>query len=433
LPAENSTTILHDDPPFQHLEITGASDAPRIHLLELREPAGEGEIYSGDDRDAGRFLQLAEAALTFGRAFGWRPDVLHCHDWHAALVPVLRSARRAQPDTNAAPCVLTLHNIGYQGLFARIVVEQYGAGDIAGMAAQPGDPGVVNFLRAGIRYADRITTVSPTYAREIQTAAYGMGLDDVLRARRDDLLGILNGVDYGTWGPASDPYLPRPYDAGDLAPKHALKGALCDELALAQEPGAPLVGAVSRLVAQKGIDLVVEALPELLAKTRASFALLGSGDPELSTRLRSLAERHPRRISFTQGYDERLAHQILAGADLVVVPSRYEPCGLTQLYALRYGTVPVVRATGGLADTIHHFDPTTGRGNGSVFDDADTGGLLWGVLTALAWFDDAAAWSRLVANGMAADFSWDDRVGEYEAVYRRLLDGRHPQPAGPAR
>jgi starch synthase len=240
-------------------------------------------------------------------------------------------------------------------------------------------------------------------------------------ARGSDLVGILNGVDYGVWSPDHDPFLPYRYDAANLAPKRRLKELLIERLKLAPNPDAPIVGVVSRLVEQKGVDLLASVLPALLQGTAASFAMLGNGDAPIAAVLRSLADAHRTRVSFIEGYDEKLAHEIFAGADLTVVPSRYEPCGLTQMYALRYGTIPVVRATGGLADTIQHFDVATGVGNGSVFLDADPQGVLWGVGTALSWYSDAAAWSKVVQNAMAADFSWPRQVPHYEELYRSLL------------
>jgi starch synthase len=390
---------------------------PRVYLLDLAELT-PGEIYLADDRDAGRFIRLADAAVELGDAIGWRPDVLHCHDWHAALVPL---AQRARHPERPVPTVLTLHNIGYQGIFADTVLATYGLEEIEALTAPDAlVGGSINFLRAGLRAADILTTVSRTYAREIRTPAFGMGLEDVLNDRADDLVGILNGVDYDVWSPTSDPFIATHYDATNVTPKYRIKGALAQRAGLLPDQNAPLLGAVSRLATQKGIDLVTAVLPELIAETRANFVFLGSGDAVVAADLRRLATAHPRRIAFTDGYDEQLAHQIFAGSDIVLVPSRYEPCGLTQMYALRYGTIPVVRATGGLADTIQHFDPEAGTGNGSLFRDADAPGLLWGVRSALAWFDDPPAWSRLMANAMAADFSWRKQVRHYEALYRRL-------------
>jgi starch synthase len=384
---------------------------PRIFLLELGELMAD-TVYTGDARDLGRFLHLSAAAVALSTS-SWRPDVIHCHDWHTALTPVLQ---RLEP-RSSAPHVLTLHNVGYQGVFADTALREQGFGWVEQvLPADTRSGGYTNFLRAGVRAADRVTTVSPTYAEEIRLPAFGMGLEDVLTARGADLIGILNGVDYGVWSPDRDPFLPLRYDAADLTPKRRLKSLLLDRLRLAPDLDAPLIGVVSRLVAQKGIDLLTVTLPELLSTTRASFALLGNGEAPFAAALRSVADANRERVSFFEGYDERLAHEIFAGADLTIVPSRYEPCGLTQMYALRYGTIPVVRATGGLADTIRHFDMATGAGNGSVFLDADPQGVLWGVRTALSWFDDGAAWAHLIRNAMAADFSWPKQVPHYEEL-----------------
>jgi starch synthase len=389
---------------------------PRVFLLELGDLMGDA-IYTGDARDAGRFLYLSAAAVALSTT-SWRPDVVHCHDWHTSPVPVLQ---RLEP-RSSAPSVLTLHNVGYQGLFADAAIRDQGFAWVEQvMPADARSGGHTNFLRAGIRSADRVTTVSPTYAEEIRRPEFGMGLEDVLVARGSDLVGILNGVDYSLWSPDRDPFLPLHYDAADLTPKRRLKSLLLERLRLAAAVEAPLIGVVSRLVDQKGIDLLTAVLPTLLASTRASFALLGNGEPRVAAGLRAVADANRERVSFFEGYDEKLAHEIFAGSDLTVVPSRYEPCGLTQMYALRYGTIPVVRATGGLADTIEHFDAATGSGNGSVFRDADPQGVLWGVTTALGWFDDAAAWSHLIRNAMAADFSWPKQVPNYEELYRSLL------------
>lgn len=394
-----------------------AGVGPRVYLLDLGELTADA-IYTRDDRDAGRFIRLASGALALPAALDWQPDVVHCHDWHAALTPVLRAAAGVA----TAPILLTLHNVGYQGVFADDVLEQYAPPELRpAIAADALAGGYLNFLRAGVHAADVVTTVSPTYASEIRTPAFGMGLEDVLAARGASLVGILNGVDYDVWDPRTDPFLPTHFDATNLAPKQALKRALVARLSLRADASTPLVGVVTRLASQKGIDLLTSALPALLQGTRVAFAVLASGEATLAGALAAFAREHPTRVAFTEGYDEALAHLIFAGSDLTVVPSRYEPCGLTQMYALRYGTIPVVRSTGGLADTIQHFDPATGQGNGSVFRDADVGGLSWGLRTALGWFDDRAAWSRLVANAMAADFSWHHQAPHYERLYRTLL------------
>jgi starch synthase len=402
---------------FVFAQLPSAADkAPQVYAVDLGALGADG-IYHGDQRDAGRFLRLSLAAAPLCEALHWTPDVIHCHDWHAALVPIALEARGGR----TPPTLLTLHNIGYQGIFEAGVLDLNGAAALA--PKFPPDAltaDTVNFLRAGLRTATVVSTVSPTYAAEIRTPEYGMGLESILTDRGDDVVGILNGVDYDTWGPSVDPFIDAHYDADDLGPKAALKAALAASLDFDAPQDAPLVGLVSRIVAQKGIDLVAAALPTLLGETRASFVLLGSGDSATVAQLRALASAEPRRVSFTEGYDEALAHRIFAASDVFLVPSRYEPCGLTQMYALRYGTIPVVRATGGLADTITHFDPSSGTGNGSVFRDADVGGLLWGVRSAFDWFDRRDAWSRLTRNAMAADFSWHKQVRPYEELYGDL-------------
>ena len=392
---------------------------PPIYLVESDAIAHDGRIYTLDDRDAGRFWAFSRAALAFASRPDWRADLLHCHDWHAALVPPLA---RSTP-VAATPSVLTVHNAGYQGRFPRHALPGEAHVSLEALASPtPADADHANFLALGIAHADTVTTVSPGYARELCTAELGMGLDELLRARGGDFVGILNGVDYSLWSPESDPFISRRFARDDSSGKQQLKADLSAELGLASD--APLVGAVTRLVEQKGIDLLVGALPILLERTRASFAILGSGEPQLESALTALADTHRGRLVFRNGYDEPLAHRIIGGSDLLVVPSRYEPCGLTQLYAMRYGTVPVVRKTGGLADTVSHYDPATGDGTGSVFEHADVTGLVWGLTTALGWYDDKRAWRRLVANALAADFSWERQSGEYEALYRELLAAR---------
>lgn len=417
LPASAAPLVAAGTPYRFHALSAPKTGTPSVYLVDLEELTAT-TVYTADDRDAGRFMRLAAAGPALCAMLGWQPDIVHCHDWHAALTPTLV---RLHGGEKPPPTVLTLHNVGYQGIFTERVIEDFGMQELR--PALPPDAyahGNVNFLRAGARAADVVTTVSRTYATEILTPAFGMGLEDVLGSRPNPVVGILNGVDYGVWGPTNDPFIDVRYDARNLAPKYKLKGALSVRLGLVPDQNAPLVGVVSRLASQKGIDLVTAALPTLLAETRANFVFLASGEAHLAAELRRLATEQPRRVSFTEAYNEQLAHQIFAASDVTLVPSRYEPCGLTQMYALRYGTIPVVRATGGLADTISHFDPATGTGNGSVFRDADVGGLLWGVRSALGWFDDPISWARLVGNAMACDFSWEKQVREYEALYRGL-------------
>jgi starch synthase len=401
-----------------------APGGPAVYLVDAPALFGR-DVYASGAAEAARFLLLSQAALELARASGFAPQLVHCHDWHAAPAALLlREPAHRHAVFRGSWTVLTIHNIGYQGTFAAAALTAAGVADLPALFA-PAERagGHVNFLRAGIAHADALTTVSPTHAREIQTPEYGMGLDELLRQRRHRLAGILNGVDYAHWSPESDPLLPARFSAADLAGKRATRAQLARELGLHAPPGTPLVGMVSRLAGHKGVDLVVEALPELLHRRTFACAFLGSGEPLLAEGLRRLVAEFPGRVAYADAQDEGLAHRILAGSDLALVPSRYEPCGLTQMYAMRYGTVPVVRQTGGLADTVTHFDPATGNGTGSVFRDADAGGLAWGIDTALDWYAYRPAWERLVRNGMAQDFSWDRQGPQYEQLFARLVDG----------
>jgi starch synthase len=266
-----------------------------------------------------------------------------------------------------------------------------------------------------------VTTVSPQYAREIQGAEMGYGLDGTLRGRAADLVGILNGVDYGEWDPRHDKHIAAPYSVDDLSGKEKCRRDLLAAMGLPEAPSLPVVGIISRLVAQKGFDIVVDSWYDLLHRP-IRMVVLGTGEPRLEQGLRSLAERAPDRFAVRLEYDEGLAHKIEAGSDIFLMPSRFEPCGLTQMYSLRYGTPPVVRATGGLYDTVEPWDPATGKGTGFRFDNPDGTGLMWALDQALNAMKDRAAWARLVRNGMEKDFSWDRSAEAYIAVYRRAME-----------
>jgi starch synthase len=404
--------------------ITDSGAGPMVYLVDCPALFGDG-VYDEGAREAARFLLLSRAALETATALAFEVDILHCHDWHTSpAVVLLKGPFRGERALREAYAVLTIHNIGYQGVFdAGVLVGSEIAAMRSVFTRQGAVGGDVNFLRAGIACADALTTVSPTHAREIQTPQYGMGLDELLRQRRHRLVGILNGVDYGRWDPRTDTLLPAPYSLADLAGKRASRSALLARLGLDAADEVPIVGLVARLTSQKGIDVVMHALPALFARRPLVCAFLGSGESRYVEGLAALAARFPRRLAHVDAYDETLAHLIYAGSDMLLVPSLYEPCGLTQMYAMRYGTVPVVRHTGGLADTVEHFDPATGQGTGSVFRDADVGGLSWGLGTALDWFADKRAWGQVMRNAMRRDFSWDRQGPRYEELFRRLAGG----------
>jgi starch synthase len=394
-----------------------------VYLVDCPALFERPRIYSDAPDEHVRYLMLTRAALECCQRMSFAPDVVHANDWHTALAPLLLRTSYAwdQDIFGATKSVYTIHNIGYQGVFS---AGQ--AGDLA-----PGVPvetlhqadlasGRLNPMRHGILYADAVTTVSPTYAEEICTPDGGHGLDDGLRARGASLSGILNGVDYEEWNPAVDRYIPHAFDASDLSGKARNREALLDLLRMSAPATTPLVGMVTRLTHQKGIDLLYDTLPEVLDAGRIRFVALGSGEHRYEQFMHGLQERFPGRAVFYSGYSEELAHFIEAAADIFLMPSMYEPCGLNQMYSLKYGTVPIVRRTGGLADSVSHFDPASGEGTGIVFNDFDPGGVRWALATAIEWFGWAGVWRRLVLNGMREDFSWEKQVEQYEKLYATL-------------
>lgn len=365
-----------------------------------------------------RFAALSRVAAWIGqgRLEGYHPAVIHAHDWQAGLAPAyLELEGGPRPAT-----VITVHNLAFQGLFPVASLGELGLPASSFSVDGVEFHGQVGFLKAGLRYADRITTVSPTYAAEITTPEGGMGLDGLLRGRSDRLTGILNGIDTEVWNPATDPRLAARYDRDTIGRRGANKAALQAFMGLLVEPVRPLFGVISRLTAQKGLDLLAEALPALLA-TGGQLALLGSGDATLQAAFMAAADRHPGRVAVRIGYDELLAHQIQAGADALLVPSRFEPCGLTQLCALRYGAVPVVARVGGLADTVIDANPmavVAGVATGVQFSPVTATALAIAIQRAAALFADGAGWRRIQQAAMATDVSWSVPARTYARMYR---------------
>lgn len=356
----------------------------------------------------------------------WQPDVVHCNDWQTGLVAAyLHFAPRAQGQA-LARTLFTIHNLAFQGIFAPETVALLGLPLESFASGGLEYYGNMSFLKSGLYYADAITTVSPTYAREIQSEPLGMGMQGLLAERRDVLTGILNGIDAGTWDPQTDRRTPHHYDAGDMRGKKQNKQALQRRLGLADDPDVPLLATVSRLTHQKGIDLILDIADELLAMP-AQLAILGTGDHAMHARLVDLAGRHPGRAGISIGYDEDLAHLIEAGADMFLMPSRFEPCGMNQMYSQRYGTVPVVHATGGLADSV--TDSTrealsSGTATGIVFSPCSSAELLRAIRRALEMHRDARLWRGVQAAGMRRDFSWTASAARYADIYRRLTQAR---------
>ena len=379
--------------------------------------------------NAERFAEFSRAAIEFAKIV-WKPDVIHCHDWQTALVPVLlRTLYAADPTLKSVPVVFTIHNLGYQGLFPRATLRDVGLPETLFSVDALEFFGKVDFLKGALIYSDQLTTVSRKYASEIQTKEYGHGLEGVIRMRASRLTGILNGVDYSAWSPESDNLIAANYSAHNLEGKRACKKDLLSTFKLpAENMTRPVIGIVSRFVDQKGFDIFAEAAPELMQENLALVAL-GSGDPQYEKLFLNLAQKFPAKVGVKIAYDNTVAHKIEAGADMFLMPSQYEPCGLNQIYSLRYGTVPIVRATGGLDDTIVQYNSRTGGGTGFKFDAYTGRALLECVRSAIRVFRDLAAWHAIQTTGMAKDFSWKPSAAAYVNVYEEARRARIPAVA----
>ncbi|BCK87781.1 glycogen synthase [Sideroxyarcus emersonii] len=409
---------------------------PEIRLLSAKMPHTEVPVYVLDApqyfcRVAGpyqyelggdwpdnpmRFGMLSRVAAMLGSAdspIAWRADIVHCNDWQSGLAPAYLQLNRG----SHAKSVMTIHNMAFQGSFDRDWLAPLdlpqSCFDMHGVEFH----GYLSFLKAGLHYADRIVTVSPTYAHEIQTTEMGYGMQGLLAVRNGDVSGILNGIDEQEWNPATDRYLAAHYDSSDLARKAAGKLALQQQLGLETDAKAPLLGVVSRLTYQKGLDMLLESLPRLL-DGGAQLAVLGSGESELERRFQQLAQRYPERVSVTLRFDEGLSHRIMAGADIFLMPSRFEPCGLNQMYGMRYGTPPVVRKTGGLADSVS--DAQESDGTGFVFDEADPAILYRTIVRAIECYRDEKNFRRIQLNGMRRDVGWAGSAQRYLDLYRTM-------------
>ena len=394
-----------------------------VYLIDCPALFGGPAIYTADPNEYRRYLLFTHAALQSCQRMGFAPQVLHCNDWHTAIAPLwLKTIYKWDKLFAHTRSVFTIHNLGYQGIVSPAAATEVLGG--AGLELLHQDDlraGRINLMRLGLLYADVLTTVSPTYAREIQTAEYGAGLDDTLRSRSGALIGILNGVDYTVWDPRNDAHLPRHYGANQLGVKAALKTEFLARRKLRDGERRPLIGLITRLAMQKGVDLLQGALPALLAARDFNLAVLGTGERAYEEFFTDLASRHPDRMLFYRGFSDEVAHWIEAASDMFLMPSRYDPCGLNQMYSLRYGTVPIVRRTGGLADSVQHYDAATGSGTGLVFNDYNVPAVSWAINTALDLYQQKGAWRRLVQNGMAQDFSWNRQVQHYLEVYERLV------------
>jgi starch synthase len=368
-----------------------------------------------------RFNFFSLSALDALKTLDWRPDVIHCHDSQTGLVPpFLKLSRALDPFYRGIPTLYTIHNVAYQGIFEKAKYALTGLPSDLFYAMGPFEFfGQLNCMKAGICYADALNTVSPQYAREIQTPELGYGLDDVLRNRQEDLCGILNGIDTASWDPSTDPLIYRPFSADDLSGKAFNKERLQDFCGFAIRD-VPLIGMISRLADQKGFDLFLEATAQL-NRMDCQWVILGTGLKKYHDALRDLAHENPEKFAVFLEYNNRLAHQIEAGVDMFLMPSRYEPCGLNQIYSMRYGAIPVVRHTGGLADTVTDFGAKDGLGTGFKFQEYSSVELLKTLYRAIAVWKDKVVWRRLVRNAMAQDFSWKRSAGHYLDVYKKVV------------
>jgi starch synthase len=378
--------------------------------------------------NAFRFALLSKAAMQICKDGRFIPDVMHLHDWASALAPVfLKTWDRVLSPLSQTASALTIHNIGYQGKYHAGVLSYLGLGGEYFTGDIFEDYGKVNLLKAGIHFADAITTVSPTHARELLTSPGGQGLESYLNARRDDFFGILNGMDYEHWDPATDPLIPARYNPGDMSGKAACKAALQQQFGLEARADLPLFGIISRFAPQKGFNLLMDALPRALDGMAVQLAVLGTGERDTEDFFLWLTSAYPGRVGSYIGFSEGLSHLIEAGSDFFLMPSLYEPCGLNQIYSMKYGTLPIVRATGGLDDTVHNYDEATGDGTGFKFQDATAPALHdtigWAVST---WFDRPRHIAHLRQQAMAQNFSWEDSAREYVSVYRHALRKQQP-------
>ncbi|MBW1917622.1 MAG: glycogen synthase GlgA [Deltaproteobacteria bacterium] len=425
LVAENLKAILGQNLLEFNLFTADSGGVP-FYFVERDEFYERSQLYGtsrGDYFDnLERYTFLARSVLPICLALNLKPDIIHCHDWQSALVPVYLKTDWSwlEPVADSAS-VFTIHNLAYQGLFDRAKFPLLGLNwslfSMDGLEYYDR----INFLKGGIVYADTITTVSRQYSQEIQTPEFGYGLEGVLQSRAEVLTGIVNGVDYRDWDPATDPLLVANYDPSNLAGKAKNKKALMEKFSLeAKLAAAPLLGMISRLADQKGFDLVAEVLPQLMAQ-EVTLVILGTGEEKYHQLLTQEARKYPGKLGVKIAYDNALAHLIEAGADMFLMPSRYEPCGLNQIYSMKYGTIPVVRATGGLVDTVEPVDPTKGTGTGFRFKEYEPEAFLAALRQALRAYQNKSLWTKLMHNAMAQDFSWESSAKAYIELYHQTL------------
>ena len=398
-------------------------DNARYYFIHCPALYARPEIYTNDADEHLRFALLNIAAIELCQRMGWAPDIFHCNDWQSALIPLyLKTVYHWDGLFKNTKTLLTIHNLAYQGSFSAEIINDlnlapyYEQFDAAELYA-----GKINYLRTGLMHADYLSTVSPTYAKEIQTETFGEGMHELLRSRADRLSGILNGVDYEEWNPTTDRHIPYHYSIKNLGGKNRNKKALLNKLGLVFDENAPVLAMITRLVEQKGIDLLKGSIEQILNKYDVRLVILASGEADYEHYLYFLQLQYPDKVVFYKGYNYELAHFIEAGADIFLMPSRFEPCGLNQIYSLKYGTVPVVRKTGGLADTVRLYDWKTQTGTGFVFEHYTADSLHWAMEYAITTFANKKAWRKIRIQGMKEDFSWDKQIKEYLKLYDKIV------------
>ncbi|MGE0131644.1 MAG: glycogen synthase [Blastocatellales bacterium] len=390
-----------------------------VYFIDNHEYFGHGYIYGSGNFDVERFAFFSRAVIELAKRIGGPPDIIHCNDWQTGFIPAyLRTVYVADPFFARTATLFTIHNLAYQGLFDPNLLPKFGLGwDVFQYGMEFHN--AANAMKSGIYFSTAVSTVSPKYAQEIQTPEFGNQLDGLLRARRNDLIGILNGVDYNEWNSETDRYLAANYSIHNLGGKAACKRDLLEKYHLPVDLEKPVIAIVSRLTSQKGIELITQAVWRML-ETGAYFVLLGSGAESYEGYLQYVRDTVPSQVGVYFGYNNALAHQIEAGADMFLMPSSYEPCGLNQMYSLKYGTAPIVRGVGGLDDTIQNFEPTTGRGNGYKFYEYSGDRLAEKFYEAIMAYYDRETWRTLQRNGMRADFSWERSAHNYMNAYHQI-------------
>lgn len=394
-----------------------------VYFISCPELYNRDTIYTDDDDEYLRFALLNKAAIEICQHMDWAPDIFHCNDWQSGLLPLyLRTIYSWDAMFKKTKILLSIHNIAYQGHFNTHIIHPLGLSDYQHLLDDYDlKYGVFNFMKTGIIHSDMLSTVSKTYAREIQTGEYGAGLEPMLVYRKNILRGIVNGVDYEEWHPGHDPFLKYHYSADNLEGKQKNKKELLKYFGLKYAKTRPVIGMVSRLVEQKGLDIIRMVIEKLVSSKNMHFVLLGNGEFQYETFFEYIKNKYPSKVGFYCGYNNSLAHLIEAGSDMFLMPSRYEPCGLNQIYSLKYGTIPVVRKTGGLADTVELYDWVTKKGTGFVFSDYTAAGLDWAINHALETFKHKEAWNVIIKNAMKQNFSWDHQIKEYMTLYKKML------------